>query len=76
MRAVVEEETTGNVAAFIAEPIQGVGGFVDAPSGYLERVKEILDETGILLISDEVQTGFGRTEEHFWASTPSTLSRT
>ena len=66
MRAVVEEETTGNVAAFIAEPIQGVGGFVDAPPGYFERVKEILDETGILLISDEVQTGFGRTGEHFW----------
>jgi len=66
VRAVVEEETTGNVAAFIAEPIQGVGGFVEAPPGYFERVKEILDETGILLISDEVQTGFGRTGEHFW----------
>ena len=66
VRAVVEEETTGNVAAFIAEPIQGVGGFVDAPPGYFERVKSILDETGILLISDEVQTGFGRTGEHFW----------
>ena len=66
VRAVVEEETTGNVAAFIAEPIQGVGGFVEAPPGYFEWVKEILDETGILLISDEVQTGFGRTGEHFW----------
>ncbi|MBA3424439.1 MAG: aspartate aminotransferase family protein [Rubrobacter sp.] len=66
VRAVVEEETTGNVAAFIAEPIQGVGGFVEAPPGYFERVKEILDETGILLISDEVQTGFGRTGDHFW----------
>ena len=66
VRAVVEEETTGNVAAFIAEPIQGVGGFVEAPPGYFERVKSILDETGILLIADEVQTGFGRTGEHFW----------
>jgi 4-aminobutyrate aminotransferase len=66
VRAVVEEETTGNVAAFIAEPIQGVGGFLEAPPGYFERVKSILDETGILLISDEVQTGFGRTGEHFW----------
>src|SRR5215210_184910 len=66
VRAVVEEETTGNVAAFIAEPIQGVGGFVEAPPGYFERVKSILDETGVLLISDEVQTGFGRTGEHFW----------
>jgi 4-aminobutyrate aminotransferase len=54
------------VAAFIAEPIQGVGGFIEAPPGYFERIKEILDETGILLISDEVQTAFGRTGSHFW----------
>ena len=66
VRAVIEEETTGNVAAFIAEPIQGVGGFIEAPPGYFERVKEILDETGVLLISDEVQTGFGRTGRNFW----------
>jgi 4-aminobutyrate aminotransferase len=66
VRAVIETETTGNVAAFIAEPIQGVGGFIEAPPGYFERVKEILDETGVLLISDEVQTAFGRTGSHFW----------
>jgi 4-aminobutyrate aminotransferase len=66
VRAVIEEETTGNVAAFIAEPIQGVGGFIEAPPGYFERVKEILDERDVLLISDEVQTGFGRTGSHFW----------
>jgi 4-aminobutyrate aminotransferase len=66
LRAVIETETTGNVAAFIAEPIQGVGGFIEAPPGYFERVKEILDETGVLLISDEVQTAFGRTGSHFW----------
>jgi 4-aminobutyrate aminotransferase len=66
VRAVIEEETTGNVAAFIAEPIQGVGGFIEAPPGYFERVKEILDERGVLLIADEVQTGFGRTGSHFW----------
>ena len=66
VRAVIEQETTGNVAAFIAEPIQGVGGFIEAPPGYFERVKEILDETGVLLIADEVQTGFGRTGRHFW----------
>ena len=64
--AVIETETTGNVAAFIAEPIQGVGGFIEAPPGYFERVKEILDETGVLFISDEVQTAFGRTGSHFW----------
>jgi 4-aminobutyrate aminotransferase len=66
VRAVIEEETTGNVAAFIAEPIQGVGGFIEAPPGYFERVKEILDERDVLLIADEVQTGFGRTGSHFW----------
>src|ERR687884_1339107 len=66
VRAVIETETTGRVAAFIAEPIQGVGGVFEAPPGYFERVKEILDETGILLISDEVQTGFGRTGDNFW----------
>ncbi len=66
LRAIVGEETTGHVAAYIAEPIQGVGGFIEAPPGYFERVKEILDETGILFIVDEVQTGFGRTGEHFW----------
>jgi 4-aminobutyrate aminotransferase len=43
-----------------------VGGFIEAPPGYFERVKEILDETGILFISDEVQTAFGRTGSHFW----------
>ncbi len=66
LRELIETETTGHVAAFIAEPIQGVGGFIEAPPGYFERVKEILDETGILLICDEVQTAFGRTGSHFW----------
>jgi len=66
LRELIETETTGHVAAFIAEPIQGVGGFIEAPPGYFERIKEILDETGILLISDEVQTAFGRTGSHFW----------
>src|SRR5215216_1693871 len=66
VQGVIETSTTGHVAAFIAEPIQGVGGFIEVPPGYFERVKEILDETGVLLISDEVQTGFGRTGSHFW----------
>jgi len=66
LRAVIETETTGHVAAYIAEPIQGVGGFIEAPPGYFERVKEILDETGVLFICDEVQTAFGRTGSHFW----------
>ncbi len=51
----------GNVAAFIAEPIQGEGGFIVPPDGYFERVAEICSKYGILLILDEIQTGFGRT---------------
>jgi len=66
LRELLAAETTGHIAAFIAEPIQGVGGFIEAPPGYFERIKEILDETGALLISDEVQTAFGRTGSHFW----------
>ncbi len=66
VRDVIETTTTGHVAAFIAEPIQGVGGFIEPPRGYFERVKGILDESGILFISDEVQTAFGRTGSHFW----------
>jgi 4-aminobutyrate aminotransferase len=66
VRNVIETTTTGHAAAFVAEPIQGVGGFIEVPPGYFERVKEILDEYGILLISDEVQSAFGRTGSHFW----------
>ncbi len=55
-----------DVGCLIAEPIQGVGGFTMAPDGLLAAYKEVLDEHGILLVSDEVQTGWGRTGEHFW----------
>jgi 4-aminobutyrate aminotransferase/(S)-3-amino-2-methylpropionate transaminase len=50
-----------DVAAVLIEPVAGEGGFVPAPSAYLEGLREICDEHGILLIFDEVQTGFGRT---------------
>src|SRR3984957_7589382 len=55
-----------DVAALIAEPVQGVGGFTMAPDGLFAAYKEVLDQHGILFISDEVQTGWGRTGEHFW----------
>lgn len=66
LREVLATATAGDVACMIAEPIQGVGGFTTPPDGLFAAFKEVLDETGILLISDEVQTGWGRTGEHFW----------
>jgi 4-aminobutyrate aminotransferase len=66
LRNLIRTATTGHVAALIAEPVQGVGGFIELPPQYIRGVKEVLDETGILYISDEVQTAFGRTGSHFW----------
>jgi 4-aminobutyrate aminotransferase len=66
LRNVIETTTAGDVACMILEPIQGVGGFSSPPDGLYAAFKEVLDEFGILLISDEVQTGWGRTGEHFW----------
>src|SRR5690349_7320712 len=66
LREVLATVTAGDVAALIAEPIQGVGGFVAAPDGVLGAYQKVLNESGILLIADEVQTGWGRTGEHFW----------
>lgn len=53
-------------AALIAEPVQGVGGFTAPPDGLYAAFREVLDQHGILWIADEVQTGWGRTGEHFW----------
>lgn len=63
---LLEIATSGNVAAMIAEPIQGVGGFATPPDGFFGAMKEVLDREEILFITDEVQTGWGRTGEHFW----------
>lgn len=66
LRDLLAIATAGDVAAMIVEPIQGVGGFATPPDGFFGAMKEVLDEHGILFISDEVQTGWGRTGEHFW----------
>ncbi|MDH3518946.1 MAG: aspartate aminotransferase family protein [Myxococcales bacterium] len=66
LRDVLEVCTAGDVACMIAEPIQGVGGFAMPPDGFFGEMKKVLDENGILFISDEVQTGWGRTGENFW----------
>ena len=63
---MLQVATAGPVAAMIAEPIQGVGGFVTPPDGFFTEVKKVLDREGILFISDEVQTGWGRTGDDFW----------
>jgi alanine-glyoxylate transaminase/(R)-3-amino-2-methylpropionate-pyruvate transaminase len=63
---LIDYETAGNVAAFIAEPIQGAGGVIDPPPEYFQIVYDIVRAHGGLCISDEVQTGFGRLGTHFW----------
>ncbi|MFC4560248.1 aspartate aminotransferase family protein [Nocardiopsis mangrovi] len=66
LRDVLATATAPDVACLIAEPVQGVGGFAMAPDGLYAAYKEVLDEQGILFISDEVQTGWGRTGSSFW----------
>ncbi len=66
LRDVIETTTAGDVACMIAEPIQGVAGFAVPPDGLLGAFREVLAEYGILFVSDEVQTGWGRTGRHFW----------
>ncbi|MBV9572685.1 MAG: aspartate aminotransferase family protein [Acidobacteriales bacterium] len=62
---IVRLATSGDVAAFIAEPVMGEGGIIVPPENYFSEVKKILDRYGILFIADEVQTGFGRTGKMF-----------
>lgn len=63
---VLDTTTAGDVACMIAEPIQGVGGFTHPPDGFYGALAQVLADRGILFITDEVQTGWGRTGEHFW----------
>jgi alanine-glyoxylate transaminase/(R)-3-amino-2-methylpropionate-pyruvate transaminase len=63
---VIRFETCGEPACFLAEPIQGVGGGVTPPLDYFKVVYDIVRRYGGLCIADEVQTGFGRTGEHYW----------
>ncbi len=66
LRDVIDTTTSGDVACLIAEPIQGVGGFTVPPDGLFGAYQEVLKEYGVLYVSDEVQTGWGRTGENFW----------
>jgi len=63
---LLDMTSAGDQACLIAEPIQGVGGFATPPDGLFGRFQKELSNRGILFISDEVQTGWGRTGDHFW----------
>jgi alanine-glyoxylate transaminase/(R)-3-amino-2-methylpropionate-pyruvate transaminase len=62
----IQYATPGRLAGFIVEPIQGYGGIVEAPAGYLQQAAGIVRDHGGVLIIDEVQSGFGRTGDHYW----------
>jgi len=67
LKSLIDYETSGEIACFVGEPIQGVGGVVTPPPEFLGIVYEIVRRHGGLCIADEVQGGFGRTGEHYWS---------
>jgi 4-aminobutyrate aminotransferase / (S)-3-amino-2-methylpropionate transaminase / 5-aminovalerate transaminase len=64
-QALVTQVAAESVAAIVIEPVQGEGGFVVAPRPFLEGVRRVCDDNGIVLVVDEIQTGFGRTGKLF-----------
>jgi 4-aminobutyrate aminotransferase-like enzyme len=79
VEAVIQTTTSGQVAAFLAEPIQGVGGFITPPKEYFKIVFKIVKDYGGLFIADEVQTGWGRTGKRWfgieqWEVTPDIIT--
>jgi 4-aminobutyrate aminotransferase-like enzyme len=62
---IIRFNTSGDVAAFIAEPVMGEGGIIAPPFNYFQEVKKVLDRHGILFIADEVQCGYARTGKLF-----------
>jgi 4-aminobutyrate aminotransferase-like enzyme len=79
VEAVIQTTTSGQIAAFLAEPIQGVGGFITPPPEYFKMVFKIVKNYGGLFISDEVQTGWGRTGKRWfgieqWEVTPDIIT--
>jgi 4-aminobutyrate aminotransferase len=62
---IIKYHTSGNIAAFIAEPVMGEGGIIVPPDNFFPLLKDILEKNGILFIADEVQSGYGRTGELF-----------
>ena len=66
VKDLIDRGTSGSIAAFIAEPMQGVGGVIEMPDNYLRDAYKYVRSAGGICIADEVQTGFGRTGENFW----------
>ncbi len=69
LESLILAESPDTVAAFIAEPVMGTGGIIPPPEGYWEEIQKVLKTYDILLIADEVVTGFGRTGEYFGSHT-------
>lgn len=67
IKEVIQYQTPGEIACFIGEPIQGVGGAVTPPKEFFKIVYDIVRQHGGLCYADEVQGGFGRTGKHFWS---------
>jgi alanine-glyoxylate transaminase/(R)-3-amino-2-methylpropionate-pyruvate transaminase len=67
LRNVIEYQTPGEIACFIGEPIQGVGGAVVPPKEFFGIVYDLVRAHGGICIADEVQGGFGRTGHHYWS---------
>ncbi|MCU1287062.1 MAG: aminotransferase [Acidobacteriales bacterium] len=79
VEAVIQTSTCGRIAAFLAEPIQGLGGFITPPKEYFKIVFKVIKEYGGLYIDDEVQTGWGRTGKKWfgieqWEVTPDIIT--
>jgi adenosylmethionine-8-amino-7-oxononanoate aminotransferase len=78
LEMIITREGAETIGAFIAEPVQGVGGVVVPPPGYFERIREICDKHEVLFVADEVITGFGRLGTNFgierWQVAPDMLA--
>ncbi|MCS7261350.1 MAG: aminotransferase class III-fold pyridoxal phosphate-dependent enzyme, partial [Anaerolineae bacterium] len=78
IRTVIQEETSGRVAAIVLEPIQGWAGSVVPPDGWIQKIRALCDEYGILLMADEVLTCMGRTGKMFamehWNTVPDVMT--
>jgi 4-aminobutyrate aminotransferase-like enzyme len=78
IRTVIKEETAGRVAGIVLEPIQGWGGSVVPPDGWIQRIRQLCDEFGIMMMADEVLTCMGRTGKMFamqnWETVPDVMT--